>query len=237
MGWADGHLAAFDTETTGKDPLTARIVTASLVMVRPGHKQAITMEWLIAVDEPIPPEATAIHGITDEQAATGLPLAVVLAEVETALRLSWSSTAPLLVMNASYDLTLLAAERARCGLDVLAPPDAVARPVIDPLVCDRGLDPYRRGSRKLESLCTHYGCVRHGGAHTSTADALATARVVWRMARVWPQLATMALPELHHQQVAWHAAWAANYQDYLRAHGEPDAVIDGSWPVRIGVHA
>lgn len=234
MGWTDGHMAALDFETTSTDPLTARIVTASLVVVRPGHRHVIKMEWLVAVDEPIPEEATAKHKVTTEHARQhGRLLGEVLPELGGALEMVWKPDVPLVAFNAPYDLTVLAAELRRCGT-TMAPPDPHTWPVVDPLVCDRGLDRYRRGSRKLADVCGHYG-VQLDDAHNSTADALAAARVAWKMARRWPELADMPLPMLHHQQERWHAEWAANYQDYLRTKADPlqpDAVIDGSWPVQ-----
>lgn len=202
MNWHRGHLIAFDTETTSKDPLAARIVTASLVVVEPGNPKALALEWMVAVDEEIPESATATHGITTEEArAKGAQLAEVLCEIETAMTTAWLPTVPLLAQNASYDLTVLSSERERCGMAPLTITERT--PVVDLLVCDRQMDRYRPGSRSLESLCQHYG-VRHGGAHNSTADALATARCAWKLAERYPHLASMDLAELHRCQIAWY---------------------------------
>ena len=67
MNWSDGRLLAFDTETTGTDPETARIVSAACLW-RGGASEAADEEWLVNPGVPIPAEATAIHGITDEMA-------------------------------------------------------------------------------------------------------------------------------------------------------------------------
>lgn len=202
MGWHEGHMLSVDTETTGRDPLAARIVTASLVVVEPGNPKAIALEWMVAVDEEIPAEAAAVHGITtDEARAKGAPLAEVLSEIDVALREAWRPDVPLIGQNLSYDLTVLDCERSRCGLPPLEITEQT--PVIDLMACDRAMDRYRRGSRTLESLCAHYG-VKLGDAHNSTADALATARVAWKLAQRYPGLAAMPLPELHRAQVAWY---------------------------------
>ena len=212
MGWADGHLVSLDTETTDKDPMVARLVTASLVIWSPGHPKALELEWLVAVDDEIPAGATEIHGITTEYARKhGAPLAEVLGEIDVALAEAWRPDVPLLAMNACYDLTVLACERERCDL----PPFPVTEPVIDPLVLDKEADPYRRGSRTLGALCDHYGVVL-GAAHNSTADALATARVVWKLAKRYPHLAEMNLAELHRCQVAWYRSQSLSLAAYFR---------------------
>ena len=68
MGWHDGPLVGFDTETTGVDVATDRIVTAAVVTRDATGTRART--WLIDPGVPIPPAATAVHGITTEQART-----------------------------------------------------------------------------------------------------------------------------------------------------------------------
>lgn len=214
MDWHRSHMISFDLETTSRSPLDARVVTVSLVIVDPGKPKAIALEWMVAVDEEIPESATAVHGITTEEArAKGAPLAEVLVELDVALRETWLSTVPLLGQNLSYDLTVLACERERCGMGALVVTDQT--PVIDLLVCDRAMDRYRPGSRSLESLCRHYG-VRHGGAHNSTADALVTARCVWMMAQRYPELPAMGLPELHRRQVEWHREQALGLAAFWR---------------------
>ena len=50
------------------------------------------------------------------------------------------------------------------------------RPVLDPRVLDKHIDPYRRGGRKLTDLCAHYK-VALDGAHSADADAIAACRV------------------------------------------------------------
>jgi DNA polymerase-3 subunit epsilon len=53
--------------------------------------------------------------------------------------------------------------------------------VVDPLVIDKWLDRYRKGSRKLEAICAHYGAVLDE-AHDADFDAHRgrAARVVHR---------------------------------------------------------
>src|SRR5690606_29267173 len=125
--WADGPMLGFDLETTGKDPLTARIVTASAVTV--GVPNPRGLNWLTDVDgEEIPDEAAAIHGVTTEHARThGRPLREVVSELRTWIEGAWSRMIPVVGHNIAYDLTVLAAEIARFGGEPLT----VRGPVID----------------------------------------------------------------------------------------------------------
>jgi len=231
MSWTDGPLMAIDTETTGKDPRTARIVTVALVTIKPGDR-VCPAEWLVSVDESIPAEATAIHGITTKHAReNGHPLADVLRVLMVELLSAWRPECPLVIFNAPYDLTVLACELARVGL----PPFTVSadeRSVIDPLCIDRDVDRYRKGSRRLEDACRHYR-VAHDGAHNATNDAIAAARLAWRLGTVYADVGEMDLSSLHKKQEMWYADWAENYQDYLRRNGDPTAVIDRQWPIRM----
>jgi DNA polymerase-3 subunit epsilon len=226
MSWHRGPLAAFDTETSGRDPLSARLVSAALV-----HPSGRVQRWLSDVDgEEIPAEATAVHGISTEQArAQGRPAKEVVDEVADAVA-RVLRTVPLVVMNAPYDLTLLEAECRRHGVRTVG--KRLGRPVapiVDPLVLDRAADRYRRGKRTLEALAVHYG-VALDGAHTADADALAALEVARAIAARFPNLQVSA-GALHPLQVGWHARWAESFAAYLARRGEP-ADIDGSWPVR-----
>lgn len=236
-GWHKGSLVAFDTETTGVDPTEARIVTATILEIDPPGKIR-ERQWLLDPGIDIPAEATAIHGVTTEQArADGTDAAAGVGEIAKILSLVVRSRIPLIGYNVCYDLTVLDHELARHGRPSLEEfcGQPVA-PVIDPLVIDRAVDRYRRGSRKLIDACTHYN-VRLDGAHNAAFDAVAAARLAWRLAEVYPgQVGQVDPMVLHEQQIAWHAAWAEHLEEYLRSSGkEPDAVIDRAWPIRPAV--
>ena len=66
----------------------------------------------------------------------------------------------------------------------------------------------------------------------ASADALAAARLARAIAERHPKVATLGPAELHRSQIEWYAAWAADFQDFLRRKGDADAVVDGVWPVR-----
>ena len=58
-------LVFFDLETTGLNITRDRIVEISLLKVYPNGKQEVKTRR-INPEMPIPPQSTAIHGITDE---------------------------------------------------------------------------------------------------------------------------------------------------------------------------
>jgi len=235
--WADGSMIGFDTETTGVDVENDRIVTATAVRIGPGREPVVS-RWMIAVDVEISAEATAIHGVTTEFAREhGRPAADVIPEVRDAILTAWAGPikAVLVGHNVVFDLSLLDRESRRW----LDQPFGVVGPVADSLCLDRAVDRYRRGSRKLEAVAAHYQ-VAHNGAHDDLEDALASARICWRVARAYPEVGAMSPRQLWRLQRQAYREWADHFQDYrrqkLRDEGasveEIEAfTVPGDWPL------
>lgn len=244
MGWHNCPMVALDFEATGTDPTEARIVTACLAHIQAGKKPRV-QTWLIDPGVDIPAEATAVHGITTEQARNeGVGPVAVIGYIAEELVSNWAVGRPVIVMNAAYDLTLLDCELARHGLPSLADlcasvptrPGGVAMLVIDPLVIDRKVDRYRRGKKRLDDLCGVYG-VDPGEAHTADADALAAARIAWVMAEKFPQQIPAGLADLQAWQAAAHVEWAEHFEAYMREKVDPDCCIERDWPIRTPIPA
>jgi DNA polymerase-3 subunit epsilon len=233
--WAAGPYLSFDTETTGVNVEKDRIVTAAIVDIRPGQTPR-TRTWLINPGVDIPAEATAVHGITTEQArADGVHPSGALDEISLEIETALASGMPIVAMNAAFDLTLLDRELLRYKLgglgDRLGGYDAI-RPVIDPFVLDREVDKYRKGKRTLSALCDHYK-VSIGNAHDASSDALAACRVLFRIAKQYSRsIGTVDLHELHDKQVQWHAARQADFAAYRERIGEPLTDFSTEWPIR-----
>ncbi|MFE9661259.1 exonuclease domain-containing protein [Streptomyces sp. NPDC005955] len=233
MSWHQGLLIGFDLETTGTDPRTSRIVTAAVIEVKEGRVLG-RREWLADPGVPIPAEAVAVHGITEERAAAeGRPADQVADAIADVLAGYWRTGVPVVAYNAAFDLTLLSAELHRYGLPSLRSRlgDRDPAPVIDPYAIDRTVDRYRRGKRNLEAVCAEYG-VALDTAHEAGADALAAARLARAIAVRHPKVAELAPAELHGRQVQWYAEWAADFQDFLRRKGDRTAFVDPTWPLR-----
>ncbi|MDO5745971.1 MAG: 3'-5' exonuclease [Micrococcaceae bacterium] len=222
--WHTLPRAAFDLETTGRDPLDARIVTASIVVVNGRSEILQAREWLVDPGVAIPEEAAAIHGVSTAKAqAEGMDAATAVAEISAFLA-DLFQTMPVMAFNAAYDFTVLDRESKRHGLAPISP-----APVIDPYILDKQVDKYRRGKRNLSVMSEFYG-VQLLNAHTSAADAAATIGIADAQASKYPQL-QVDPGELHGQQVTWAAEQAASLQEYFRRKN-PEAVVDGQWPVK-----
>lgn len=228
MTWHTRRMCVFDLETTGKNPEEARIVTACVGHVGGGLDTDVR-QWVVNPGVEIPQEATDVHGITTEYAQTfGDDPVRAVAEIATALREAWSIGCPVVAFNGVYDFTVLDREVRRHGLGDGFP---VTGPVVDPFVIDRHLDPYRKGKRTLTSMCEHYG-VQLDGAHDATADAVAAARVAWKLATTRMEVSRLTLEELHEAQAKWHRARQESYAAYLRKRNEDASGVCTAWPLR-----
>lgn len=231
MSWHVRRLAAFDIETTGVDCDADRVVTAAVSVVH-GGRAAEHRGWLVNPGVAIPGGATAVHGITTERARRdGGSSAAAIHEITGALAEQIRSGVPVVAFNARFDLTLLDREARRHGVQPLV--DRVGGPagllVVDPYILDKHFDGARIGKRTLGAVCAHYR-VPLTQAHAAGADALAAARVAWRMGQAFPELRALELQALHGLQVRWAAEQAARQQAQLREEGSGETVPT-AWPL------
>lgn len=245
MTWTDGRLLGFDVETTGTDLEEARIVTAAIAICGAGL-QTETLDLLADPGVEIPEEAAAVHGVTTERAqAEGAPAREVIAAILSTLR-AYTHDAPIVAFNARFDLTILDREARRHGLEPLS-----GFYVVDPLVIDKHLHRFRKGSRKLDAQAEHYG-VTLDNAHEAAADALAAAKIAWCIGKrgqvirrirnsreeaefralrgAWERV-RFDLALLHEAQVRWAADQAASLEDYFRRQGTLESPVERAWPV------
>lgn len=168
-----------------------------------------------------------MHGITTEHVRNhGRPPVECVQEIVEVIHGAIVNGVPVLAFNACYDLTLLDREARRTGAPSVEPPL-----VLDPFVIDKQVDRFRKGKRTLVAQCEHYG-VKLGDAHDATADALGAARVMWMIARRYPEVGAMTLPELHEAQMRWAAEQAASFRQYLIKQGRTEDLPHGEWPMR-----
>ncbi|MPV37838.1 exonuclease domain-containing protein [Georgenia subflava] len=227
--WSAGPLLGFDTETTGVDVTTDRIVTAALV--RRDARGTSVRTWIIDPGVEIPAPASAIHGISTERArAEGVAPALALEEIAAQLVEAQRDGVPVVAFNAAYDLAILEHELARHGLPGMGERLSGDRgTVLDPLVLDRYVDGARKGPRKLVDLCELY-LVPTGDLHTAEVDVVATLDLLAAMAGRHPQLSGSTPAQLHVLQVAAHEDWVRSYNRWRARRGLPWPGDDQGWP-------
>lgn len=231
MEWHRGRLAAFDLETTGPNPESDRIVTAAVSLVGGGLPPE-HYAWLVDPGVEIPEGAIAVHGITNEQVrAEGQDAAEAIDQIVAVLARHVSGGVPIVAFNARFDLTLIDRDARRHGvLPLLDRVGGVERLLaIDPYVLDKQFDRYRKGRRTLVAVCEHYR-IPFEEAHVANADALAAARVAFRIASRIAELRALDLATLHREQVSWAATQAALLQEYFQEQGRPERV-EAAWPL------
>jgi DNA polymerase-3 subunit epsilon len=169
-----------------------------------------------------------VHGISTERARRfGRSPFEVVPEIIAAIRSVFERGFPLVIYNAPYDLTLLAAEAARVGVPALELP----APIVDPLVLDKAVDRYRKGKRTLEAAAAAYG-VPLVGAHDAGADAIAAGRLAQAIAVRFADDLDLAPADLHARQVAWCREQASRFEEYMQRTHDPAFTTSGAWPCR-----
>lgn len=239
MNWRDRPFFGLDTETTGVDVETDRIVTACIGLTG-GPNRWTARNWLLKQSEPIPDEATEIHGVSTEHANQhGQNPAEALQQIVDDLYRGWSQDMPLVGFNIVYDLTILDRNLRRHRLDPLE----INGSVIDPFVIDKALDPYRKGSRKLIDVARHHGItLTETEAHGAEADALTACRIAWKQAAqsapaAWQDnrntpLADWPLQALHRWQKACYAEQRESFAAYLAKQGKQLDDPNTIWPLK-----
>lgn len=223
--WHTGTLVGFDLETTGRNPHTARVVTASIVLLDPQGQLRATAEWLLDPEVEIPAEAAAVHGVTTEHArAHGMDATQGVSEIVATLMDFMYHRVPIVAYNGVYDFTVLTAELARRNMAEFA-----VVGIIDPYVLDKHVDTYRKGKRTLEAVSTHYG-ISLDKAHTSLADSIAAVQVAQAMVSQHPERLDVPLEKIFSHQIRWKAEQSASFEQYLRRKN-PQAVVSKDWPV------
>jgi DNA polymerase-3 subunit epsilon len=161
----EAEYVVFDFETTGLRPSDgAEAVELGALRVRSvdvlGH-----FAELVRPARPIPPDMTAIHGITDAMVAGARPMSEVLPDF-----LEFADGAVLAAQNLTFDLAFLA---AACGAAGMGLPDV---PGVDIIGLSKTLLP-GRDRYNLEETCTALG-VRLVGAHRAMGDVAAEAQIL-----------------------------------------------------------
>jgi DNA polymerase-3 subunit epsilon len=228
--WVTGEMLGFDFETTGVDRFSDVPVSYALVTVVAGEV-ASTSSGLVDPGREIPAGATAVHGISTEQArAEGMPQKDAIEMIAEAAVSASRRGVPIVGMKLDYDLTILDTQAIRLTGSGLAD-RGWSGPVLDAVVLDRHVDQYRKGSRTLGALCGLYG-VEILNAHDASADAVASVEVLLALGARYKELRDADLCALHQLQIGWHRDWAEGYDKWRVGKGmAPIDPRDYSWPV------
>jgi DNA polymerase III subunit epsilon len=172
----DLDIVALDLETTGLDPRRDKILSFGLVhLTRMSILLESSRHGYISVEEEIPEASAVIHQITDDLAASGRPIEVVLPELLDELK-----GKVMLVHYARIEQNFLdAACRALYGVPFVIQ-------TIDTLVLARRLFEMRNhtiqaGNLRLFNLRPEYNLPQYK-AHNALSDAVATAELFLAMA-------------------------------------------------------
>ncbi|MBO4557545.1 MAG: 3'-5' exonuclease [Bacteroidales bacterium] len=167
-------LLFFDIESTGLNVATDRIVEISMIKVLPdGTRQVKTRRVNPTIH--IPEEATAVHGITDDDVKDEPTFAQLAKSMY-----QWMAGCDIAGYNSiSYDIPLLAEEFLRAGIQ----PDFHDRDLVDVQVIF-----YKKEPRTLSAAYQFYCDKNLEDAHAAEADTTATLEVLEAQLDRYPDL-------------------------------------------------
>ena len=110
---AEAAFIAFDTETTGLYPVSARLVEIGATRFGPGGDEIAVFEQLIDPETDIPPDAQRVNHITDEM-VRGQP--TVEAVMPRFIDFLGSPDTILVAQNAPFDVGFIGVDLIRLGL-------------------------------------------------------------------------------------------------------------------------
>lgn len=178
----DRPLVIFDTETTGTNPRSDRIVEIACVKVHPDGRRE-TWHKRVNPGVPIPSGSTAIHGISDADVTAQPRFADIAAELGEFL-----AGCDLGGYNITgFDLPVLRTEFLRAGV----PFEISERRLVD---AQRIF--FAREPRHLTAAARFYCQSDHNGAHGALADAEMTLQVLVGELKRYEDL-PRSVPELH----------------------------------------
>jgi DNA polymerase-3 subunit epsilon len=167
-------LVFFDLETTGINIVSDRIVEISYLKVLPnGDEESKTRR--INPEMPIPPESTAIHGISDEDVKDAPSFKAIakslVAQIEGCDLAGYNSN--------RFDIPLLGEELLRAGVDI----DLMKRKFVDVQTIF-----HKKEQRTLSAALKFYCDKELENAHTAEADTKATYEILKAQLDRYPDL-------------------------------------------------
>jgi DNA polymerase-3 subunit epsilon len=198
------QIAVFDTETDSVNVETGHIVSAFVGVMDVASGNIVERwSWLLNTGHPIPKEASDVHKITTERMmAEGSDPKRGVFDIYQRLDILAKRGLMLVAMNASFDFSLLDREIERHWpgmrplFDTNEQGQATYPWVFDPMIFDRAVDKYRKGSRKLVDLAAVYGVPVETNAHDAEADCRMVGRIAIKLLK-HSRLADLTPQEVH----------------------------------------
>lgn len=186
----DTTVIILDVETTGVDTHTDQVIELAVQFGfgeddHPGPCEVMRFKPTI----PIPAEATAIHGIRDEDVAALSSFGAAAAYVERIIE----AATVIVGYNVEFDLKMLDAELRRVKRRL----DLRGKLIVDPMQLWRVCEP-----RTLQGAHARFVGSTFENAHSAGADVAATGRVLLGMlehfghaGKFWDEIALVAAPD------------------------------------------
>jgi len=157
-------ICFFDLETTGVQVAKDRIVELAVLKVNPNGSEEMK-RWLVNPEMPIPPETTAIHGISDDMVANAPTFKEIAKEVHQLLKGCDLGGYNLI----RFDVPLLAEEFLRAEVDI----DFSKHQIVDVQNIF-----HKKEQRTLSAAYRFYCDKDLTDAHSADADTRATYEVL-----------------------------------------------------------
>lgn len=167
-------LAFIDLETTGVNLASDRIIEIAIIKITP-EGERIKKRKLINPEVPIPPQSSAVHGITDDMVKDAPAFRQIGNEIKQFLE-----NCDLAGYNSNrFDIPMLMEEFLRAGLDV----DLSTRRMVDVQHIFYSMEP-----RTLSAAYKFYCMKELQNAHSAEADVSATIDVLLAQLERYGQL-------------------------------------------------
>jgi DNA polymerase-3 subunit epsilon/CBS domain-containing protein len=159
------NAVTFDSETTGLDTNTARMIQLGAVRIVHGQvDEAQNFHQLINPGVPIPPQSQAIHGISDTDVAAAASFGEVVGAFD-----DWRGDSVLIGYATGFDLAMLKREKEIAGLEWSVPRCLDVRFLVNLL--SPNLPDF-----SLDTIAGWIGVETHN-RHSALGDAIATAEI------------------------------------------------------------
>lgn len=220
--WATTPVTALALATTGIAPDTSELCGWAMVTATAEAGITDLRHTPVATTTPIPEEASAIHGITNDIARWSQSPQEAAEEIAGRLA---EVTHPVMAFNAPWVFATLQAHMQRTEHS----PAALNGPLIDPLVLDkRNIARVAAGGRTLTGTRQRWNLTpsRSGAAPVVASDV---AQLGLTMIQAVPQFRRLSAVELSENSAQWYLEAEEDMQAFLRSKGkEPEGALP--WP-------